>query len=270
MELILHLPHSSVHFPHRKGFLINETQCLKEAEHLGDLYTEELFYPKKQQAKYRAVVAGFSRVFCDAERYEDDEKEIMSRFGLGATYTHNDDGKEIRKISAELREEILSEYYRPHHKKLERYVDEGLAGNQEVLIVDCHSFPHIPFHKSIIPDSKERRPDICIGTDSFHTSEKLTQFVEVFFKQKGYSVSVNSPYSGSMVTSKHHRSSRKLSTIMVEVNRRLYMDERTKYKLTHNGEFQSMQDDLQQLLSGLKNFNEKKIKYEVGNIRTIW
>ena len=70
MELILHIPHSSIYFPHRRGFLINENELLKEAEHMGDLHTEELFYPKEQRKRHREVVAGFSRVFCGAERRE--------------------------------------------------------------------------------------------------------------------------------------------------------------------------------------------------------
>jgi N-formylglutamate deformylase len=255
MELILHIPHSSIYFPHRKGFLLNENELLKEAEHMGDLHTEELFYPKEQQEKHRAVVASFSRVFCDAERYEDDEKEMMSRFGMGATYTHSDDGEKIRELSNALREDILTEYYRPHHKKLELNVEECLENNEKVLIVDCHSFPNIPRTNSILNVSGEIRPDICIGTDEYHTSKELTEFVVGFFKAKGYSVSLNTPYSGSMVPLKHYRSSPNLSTIMIEINRKLYMDEVTKEKLGSSDEFLRVQDDLEELFEGLGTYH---------------
>ena len=179
--------------------MIGADELLKEAEHLGDLYTEELFYPKEHRKRYRAVIAGFSRVFCDVERYEEDEAEGMSRFGMGALYTHNDDGEKIRAVSTALREEILSEYYRPHHKELEQLVEECLQSNEEVLIVDCHSFPDVPFNNSILSVSGEMRPDICIGTDEHHTSRELTEFVVGFFQSKGYSVSINTPYAGSIV-----------------------------------------------------------------------
>ena len=247
MKLILHIPHSSIYFPHRKGFLISANQLLKEAEYLGDLHTEELFYPYQQRNRHRAVVAGFSRVFCDVERYEDDEVEIMSRFGMGATYTHNDAGEQIRDMSTALREEILSGYYRPHHKKLEQQVEECLDSKEEVLIVDCHSFPSVPFNNSILSFSGEMRPDICIGTDEYHTSKELTGFVVDYFQSKGYSVSINTPYSGSMVPLRFYRSSLKLSTIMIEINRKLYMNEMTKEKLDGGGQFQKMQDAIQEL-----------------------
>jgi N-formylglutamate amidohydrolase len=249
MKVILHIPHSSIHFPHRKGFLISADELLKEAEHLGDLHTEELFYPNQQRKRYRAVVAGFSRVFCDVERYEDDEAEGMSRFGMGTLYTHNDSGEQIREMSNALREEILSEYYRPHHQELEQLVEECLQCNEEVLIVDCHSFPDVPFNNSILSVSGEMRPDICIGTDEHHTSKELTGCVVDFFKSKGQSVSINTPYAGSMVPLKYYRSSPKLSTIMIEVNRKLYMNETTKEKLEGGGEFQKMQDAIQELFA---------------------
>ena len=247
MKVILHIPHSSLNFPHRKGFLISADELLKEAEHLGDLHTEELFYPNEQRKRYRAVVAGFSRVFCDVERYEEDEAEGMSRFGMGVLYTHNDNGEQIRAMSTALREEILSEYYRPHHKELEQQVEECLQSSEEVLIVDCHSFPDVPFNNSILSISGEMRPDICIGTDEHHTSKKLTECVVGFFKSKGYSVSINTPYAGSIVPLKYFRSSLKLSTIMIEVNRKLYMNEMTKEKLEGGGEFQKMQEAIQEL-----------------------
>jgi N-formylglutamate deformylase len=91
------------------------------------------------------------------------------------------------------------------------------------------------------------RPDICIGTDEHHTSKKLTECVVGFFKSKGYSVCINTPYSGSMVPLKYFRSSLKLSTIMIEVNRKLYMNEMTKEKLEGGGEFQKMQEAIQEL-----------------------
>ena len=253
MKLILHIPHSSIYFPNRKGFLISANELLKEAEHLGDLHTEELFYPNEQRNRYRAVVAGFSRVFCDVERYEEDEEECMSRFGMGATYTHNDNGEQIRDMSTALREEILSEYYRPHHKKLELHAEQCLGSKEEVLIVDCHSFPDVPFNNSILSVSGEMRPDICIGTDEHHTSKELTGFVVGFFKSKGYSVSINTPYSGSMIPLKYYRSSPKLSTIMIEINRKLYMNEKTKEKLDDGGEFQKMQDAIQALFVEIGN-----------------
>jgi N-formylglutamate amidohydrolase len=71
------------------------------------------------------------------------------------------------------------------------------------------------------------RPDICIGTDSFHTPPALTARVRRFFEDRKFSVDVDSPYSGTIVPQSHYRKNRSVESIMVELNRSLYMDERT-------------------------------------------
>ena len=80
------------------------------------------------------------------------------------------------------------------------------------------------------PDKNPDRPDICIGTDPFHTPEELTQNAEEFFKGKGYSVKINSPYSGTIVPLKHLNRDRRVSSLMIELNRGLYLKEGTNQK----------------------------------------
>ena len=39
----------------------------------------------------------------------------MAKYGMGVLYVKSDDGTVIREITAELRDNILSNYYWPHH-----------------------------------------------------------------------------------------------------------------------------------------------------------
>ena len=48
-----------------------------------------------------------------------------------------------------------------------------------------------------------------------------------FFTSKGLSVSVNAPFAGALVPLSRYRRDRRVASVMVEVNRRLYMDETT-------------------------------------------
>lgn len=50
-------------------------------------------------------------------------------------------------------------------------VTEKLKERDKVLIIDCHSFPDKPMNRDLIQESP--RPDFCIGTDKFHTSNLL-------------------------------------------------------------------------------------------------
>ena len=48
-----------------------------------------------------------------------------------------------------------------------------------------------------------------------------------FFTSKGLSVSVNAPFAGALVPLTRYRGDRRVASVTVEVNRRLYMDETT-------------------------------------------
>ena len=69
------------------------------------------------------------------------------------------------------------------------------------LIVDGHSFSPTPL--PFESDQDPIRPDICIGTDSFHTPAALVTGAENYFKRAGFTTALNRPYSGTMVPLKY-------------------------------------------------------------------
>jgi N-formylglutamate deformylase len=216
-KLILHVPHASTNIPDAAGFVVSSEALKREVLLLNDWYTDDLFtYPDGTP-----IVADFNRVFCDVERFAEDVKEIMSDVGMGAVYTKCDDGNDLRNVSSELKSEILSKYYYPHHERLRAAVAEQLSNNDSALIVDCHSFGNMPFKRDI--DKLTPRPDICIGVDSFHTPRSLYKFSAVYFKFAGYNVKVNTPYSGSIVPLDYYQKENRVHSIMIEVNRNLYL-----------------------------------------------
>lgn len=130
---------------------------------------------------------------------------------------------------------------------VESEVSEALRGNDVALIVDCHSFPSVahPFES----DGAIPRPDICIGTDRYHTPDDLLELVQSYFLEKGYSVAINSPYSGTYVPLYYYQRNKKCLSIMIEVNRSLYMDEATGEKLPS---FENIQGQIMVLLELMK------------------
>ena len=69
------------------------------------------------------------------------------------------------------------------------------------------------------------RPDICIGTDAFHTSEATARAFVHAFAANGWSVELNRPFAGALVPASRYRQDARVSAVMVEVNRRLYLHE---------------------------------------------
>ena len=99
-NIILHIPHSATLFPYRDGYAVDEIRLAKEQILLTDWYTDDLFNHKDAIL----IVAGFSRLFCDVERFSDDSREEMSEKGMGVLYEKLDDGAVLRNVTPELRE----------------------------------------------------------------------------------------------------------------------------------------------------------------------
>lgn len=223
-KLILHIPHSSTEIPLLDGYVSTQDEIQREIIKLTDWYTDDLF----DSLMDHKIIAPFSRIFCDVERFADDELEIMSKVGMGVLYEKLDSDELLRKVSPELREKILNDYYWKHHDFFKSSVEQLLELNGECLIIDCHSFPSTPLLKAI--DQNKNRPDFNIGTDSFHTPKKYIDASVTYFENLGYSLGVDWPYSGSIVPLKYYQKEKKVSSIMLEINRKLYLNEPTNEK----------------------------------------
>tara|TARA_B110000902_G_scaffold103718_1_gene122474 strand:+ start:368 stop:1111 length:744 start_codon:yes stop_codon:yes gene_type:complete len=244
-KLVLHIPHSSSTIPKLEGYIVPQSILESEILKLTDWYTNDLFQNKIDND----ILAPFSRIFCDVERFSEDEKEVMSKFGMGVLYTTLDNGENMREVTAEIRKLILDEYYWIHHNKLEKAVDNCLTDQNKCLIVDCHSFPNIPMERAL--DKKLDRPDINIGTDSFHTPKHILDFSEKFFLDKGYSVGIDWPYTGSMVPTKHYKKDNRVSSVLIEINRRLYLKEETNKKSNGYSEVKLAIQEYLEMLRGI-------------------
>lgn len=223
-QLILHIPHSSTNIPIRDGYVVDDEILQNEILKLTDWYTDDLFFSEDEIT----IKAGFSRIFCDSERFSDDSQEVMAQFGMGVLYEKSDDGAVIRDVPTDLREEILKNYYWRHHNALSNAVNDQLNTFNKALIIDCHSYPNVPLKRDL--DQRGKRPDFNIGTDSYHTPLDLIEFSKEFFSSKGYSLGIDWPYSGSIVPLEHYQTNRNVQTIMLEVNRALYLKGLTNKK----------------------------------------
>lgn len=79
--------------------------------------------------------------------------------------------------------------------------------------------------------NSDERPEICIGTDPFHTAPEIQ---EAFFSEfsRSFDTGFNSPFSGALVPIKHYKKDRRVHSVMIETRRDLYEDERNGELLT--------------------------------------
>ena len=223
-NLILHIPHSSTNIPFLDGYVADANQIQNEIVKLTDWYTDELFFSETDTT----IIAPFSRIFCDVERFENDEDEIMSKVGMGAVYERFDSGDLLRNVTSDLRAKIIKDYYWKHHNAFSDKVKEQLDQSNSCLIIDCHSYPSTPITRDL--DQTANRPDFNIGIDSYHTPKNLIAACIAFFEEKGYSLGVDWPYKGTIVPMEYYQKNKSVCSIMLEVNRRLYLNEPSNEK----------------------------------------
>ena len=209
--IILHIPHASTVLPSEVEFLLGQEALAYEVDAMTDHHTDQLF----DLPGARRSVFPVSRLVVDPERFIEDE---MEKVGMGVVYTHTSSGKPLRQISPDQRQNLIDQYYHPHHQQLTTMVKDVLSIHGQCLIIDCHSFPAKPLDY----ETDHSRPDVCIGTDAFHTQPELEARLVNLFREYGYSVTINSPFSGSLVPMCFYQKEPRIQSIMVELNRGLY------------------------------------------------
>ena len=95
------------------------------------------------------------------------------------------------------------------------------------------------------------RPEICIGTDAYHTPASMRDAAVELFKEAGFTTAVNHPLAGAMVAQGFYQTDKRVEALMIEVRRDLYMDERNVEKLAV---FDSMRRRITNVISRIIDF----------------
>jgi N-formylglutamate deformylase len=223
-KLIFHIPHASTFIPDnvRKSIVLSDVALAEELRVLTDHFTDKLF-GELVQPEDSVVCCPVSRLVVDVERFADDALEPMGVQGMGAVYTQTHDKRKLR-TSLQSRAHLMRLFYDPHHAALASAVERHLSEQGSALIVDCHSFPEraLPYEA----DQTLYRPEICIGTDPHHTSADMATAVAQVYRDKGFDVAFNTPFAGTLVPLADYQSNLSVQSIMIEIRRDVYMDEK--------------------------------------------
>lgn len=218
--VLIAIPHSSTFVPVdlRRLMLFDENQIRKQS----DLYTDEIFgLPEAYVVK-----TGISRLVVDVNRAPDDIEAECKLGHEGVVVSVDEFGEQIYREAPDVDEivERVTKYHDPFHKEI-----EDLAASGKVrFLIDGHSLWSVG--PSMREGAGKERADIVLGNRDYTTcSRDMTLKIVSFFKNLGFSVSVNDPYPGKYVLG-YHCSRRGLPGIQIEINRKLYMNEKTLRK----------------------------------------
>ena len=224
--IVGHVPHASLHIPpgERGGILLDDDALAAELLRLTDRHTDRLFAWIRDLGG-TLFVNRVSRLVVDPERFPDDAREPMARVGQGAVYTRTADGDPLRAVDPRERSRLMARWYEPYHAALEGLVAGTLDAFGACLVLDAHSFATVPLPSE--PDQDPDRPDVCLGTDPFHTPRALVAGLAAAPRGRGVPVAVDRPFSGSLVPLRWYGTDPRVTSIMLEVRRGTYMDEGT-------------------------------------------
>lgn len=238
-SIVLHIPHSSDNFDFAGQNRYVEG-WRRQAEPLIDWYTDELFNPAISDERVIPVIFDTCRTLVDVERMCQDPLENK---GLGITsYALLQTDGELYKVRESKEEDIryMKKYLDHQHRLAHLLVDHPNS-----LLIDCHSFSSRP--TILQPDvSRNQEVDICIGFNEDNTkpSDSIIALVADHFTGRGYRVSFNVPFSNSKTVETPAR----YTSIMIEINKAIYMDEDT---LEKKASFEKVREDVTSLYGRL-------------------
>ncbi|GAB5449456.1 N-formylglutamate amidohydrolase [Gymnodinialimonas sp.] len=148
----------------------------------------------------------------------------------------------LTRAEAEAR---IEQIWRPYHTELTRLMAAAKADFGKAVLLDFHSMPHEALDAIARPGTP--RPQIVLG-DRFGASadSEIVDVLEQGFLDAGLIVSRNAPFAGAYVTHRYGRPAKGHHAIQIEIDRRLYMNERM---IRPNSNFEAMKQIVAQVLS---------------------
>ena len=222
--VLLHVPHGSRTVPEevRAGIVLDDGALERETDHITDSHTAELAALAAAAAPVTPwrFVNGLSRLVVDPERFPD-EREEMRAVGMGAVYTHTTHRERLRARDVDP-QPLIDRYFHPYAAAVTAAVDERLAATGRAVVIDVHSYPTVPLPYEL--HGAGPRPPVCLGTDAFHTPPGLVAEAEKAFAGFG-GTGLDSPFSGTYVPLKHYGKDPRVTALMIEIRRDVYMRE---------------------------------------------
>ena len=237
LPLVVASPHSGADYP--ADFLASSRLDRLALRRSEDSFVDELFGAAPSLGA-PLLSARFPRAYLDVNReaWELDPAmfaEPLPRFvnaasprvrmGLGtiARIVANDTEIYAGKLSFFEAQRRIETLYHPYHRVLCRLIAETEAIFGGCLLIDCHSMP-----SAASPTGGREPADIVLG-DCHGTAcgRPILEAARGFFRERGFTVTVNAPYAGGFTTGHYGRPRRHRHALQVEINRALYMDERS-------------------------------------------
>ncbi len=258
-NLMITIPHSGEEVPAEAPWL----KALPEEILMCDVdrYVDLLYEPLLNEFEIPSVKTNWHRYAGDLNRLADD-------VDAGSVLGHNvPAGPHLRgfhwvmttteiqlmpqPMSIETHEKLVQKIYQPFHHQVQGLAARLKKVNGIVYHLDVHSMPSVGTKQH--RDPGQRRADIVIS-DSLgkSCSEEFKNLVMKCYEEAGFQVGYNWPYYGGRLTEQYGKPLENHHAIQVEINRELYMNEKTKkLKDSHIGVQVQIRKAIEAVLQGI-------------------
>jgi len=262
VPLVFDSPHSGSFYPEDFRFSC-AFENLRRAE---DTYVDELYAAAPAHGA-TLLAALFPRSYLDANRAVDDIDEALidgvwpsplrpshsTRAGLGLVRRVARPSLPIyeHKLSAGEILDRIERCHTPYHRVLDEACDRLHRKFGVVWHINCHSMPSKRSARDI-----GRPADFVLGDrDGTTCAGEFTEFVASVLRGLGYDVRINEIYKGVEIVKRQGHPELRRHSLQIEVDRALYMDQKTLHK---NSGFTRVQADIARLIAALREFAETR------------
>ena len=258
--IVLDSPHSGHQFPADFDAAVSEFD-LRDGE---DCFVDELYAPAGDLG-IPLLAAQFPRTYLDANRHRGDiDLELLE----GARWPHEwvpsgkaaigkallwrtlDDGRAIyrRKLTVAEVERRIEAFHAPYHRALQQLLAAAQTRFGAVYHLNCHSMNAVSGAMGEGGPGRARADFVLGDRDGSSCDPAVTEFVRATLAARGHDVRVNDPFKGVELVRAYSNPKLHRHSLQIEINKRLYMDERSRER--HAG-FVRLQADLMHLLAAL-------------------
>ncbi len=235
--IMISVPHAGQNYPDE--FLLYKNIDLKKLRIMEDFQCDKILDKVKSnvadiiiQKCSRAVVdLNRSRNAIDEKMFNDKilikppEDTLMLRSGLGVIPKKCYQNFIFKsKLPKSYAIKLLKTVYDPYHQILNNNLQNLKSLFGYYLLIDLHSMP------SKLLNNNQKTVDIIIGNNYGKScSNEIKDFFYNFFKSRSLNVLMNDPFSGGYITRNYGDKNNNLHTVQIEINKRLYMDEKNYF-----------------------------------------
>lgn len=259
IALVCDSPHSGTAYPADFGYAV----ALSELRKSEDTHVQWL-WDAVPRVGGTLVQATFPRSYIDVNRHTQDidvqmlaepwpgevnPSERCLALGNGLVFSHTPSKTPIyaRRLTAREVAHRIEQYWRPYRQALVQALDTASDG-ERYWHLNLHSMPSNAYERlgRVAPGPLA---DVVLGDlHGRSCSADFTAVVAAAFRQRGYRVAVNDPYSGQDLLREFGHPAHGRESLQIELNRALYLNEQTRELLPRAT---ALRDDIAEVLDNI-------------------